>query len=155
MLLIVTEGADRTTGTELTPINHNRNCTGTAEVGIKRGATGGSTNGATTIYTIRSGATGVASKTVASGAGRAINEFILKQNTKYVVSVTTYAATQVSLELDWYEHIDKNNVIMPSVSASISSSVSPSSSISPSASISPSLSLSLSPSISPSISPST
>jgi hypothetical protein len=108
MLLLVTEGADRTGTNLLAAVNHARNSTSTAGVVVHRAYSGGTTDGATTIYTKRVGSTGVASKTISSGGSRAVNEYILKQNTKYIVSVTTYAAVNVSLELDWYEHTDKS-----------------------------------------------
>jgi hypothetical protein len=106
MLMVITEGASHTDGTALAEINRNRNSSNEAGVAVARAPTNGS-DGSTTIFSIRTGATGVASKTVASGGARGQNEFILKQNTKYVVAVTTYAAVQVSLDLNWYEHTNK------------------------------------------------
>jgi len=157
MYVVVTEGADRTTGTELTPINHNRNITATAEVRVLRGATGGTTDGATTIFAERVGST-TSGPFGGGGLGKGGNarEFLLRQNTRYVVSVTTYAAVYVSLELDWFEHTNSYDRILPSVSPSASPSLSPSISPSLSASLSPSLSSSVSPSasLSPSLSPS-
>jgi hypothetical protein len=152
LLVVVTEGADRVGTTRLTTINHNRNCTSTGETLVHRGVTGGTTDGATTVYTVRVGATGLGARAEVPGMDRAVNEFVLKQNTKYVITVTTYAAVQVSLELDWYEHSDINDAFNISESASISPSVSQSLSPSKSPSLSLSISLSLSPSISPSIS---
>ena len=105
MLVIVTEGSDRTDGTALSEINRNRVGTpAAAGTIVTRTPTGGDTDGATTILTTRVGSTGVGSKTLSGGGARGTNEYILKPNTKYVVSVTTYAAVFVSLELDWYEH---------------------------------------------------
>ena len=108
MLIAVTEGADRTGTTGLSCVNHNRNSAATATTTIHRGATEGTTDGATAIYSIRSGSTGSAGKAVDAGDSRALNEYILKSNTKYVVSVTTYGDAFISLELDWYEHTNKN-----------------------------------------------
>lgn len=108
MTALVTEGSDRTDGTAITEINHHRSSTNTAGVVVTHTPTGGTTDGAVTLFSLRDGATGVASKTIASGSGRATNEYILKKNTKYVISVTTYAAVYVTLELDWYEHEDSN-----------------------------------------------
>ena len=108
MLLLVTEGSDRVDGTALAEINRNRVGTPkTAGTIVTRTPTDGATDGATTILTTRVGSTGVGSKTLSGGGARGTNEFILKPNTKYVVSVTTYAAVYVSLELEWYEHTDK------------------------------------------------
>lgn len=105
MLLLVTEGSNKVDGTALAEINRNRVGTPkTAGTIVTRTPTGGDTDGATTILTTRVGSTGVGSKTLSGGGARGTNEYILKPNTKYVVSVTTYAAVFVSLELDWYEH---------------------------------------------------
>ncbi len=105
LLVLVTEGANRTTGVALTPMNRRRVGTpATAMVTVKRGATGGTTDGATTIKHIRFGVTDKFSGALGELRGR--NEYILKPNTTYVIAVTTYAAVNVSLHLDWYEHID-------------------------------------------------
>ena len=109
MLVVITEGSDRTDGTALAEINRNRVGTPTsATVIVTHTPTGGTTDGATTIMNHRSGATGVGSKTIAAGGARGGNEFVLKPNTKYVIAVTTYADVWVSLDLDWYEHTDHN-----------------------------------------------
>lgn len=106
--LTVTEGADRTGVTPLTAINHDRNSGRAATMVIHRGISGGSTDGAVVVFAIRTGATGQASKTIAPGSGRAESEYILKQDTKYVVAAETFAAgVHVSLVLDWYEHTAK------------------------------------------------
>ena len=107
MTVLVTEGSDRVDGTALAEINRNRNSTNIAGVIVTRTPTGGSTDGATVLFNTRVGATSVASKTIDSGTSRGNSEYVLKQNTKYVISVTTYAAVQVSLHLDWYEHTSK------------------------------------------------
>lgn len=107
MQMLVTEGSDRTDGIALSEVNRDRQSSKTAGTIITRTPTSGSTDGATTIRTIRSGATGVGSKTISAGAGRGSSEFILKRNTKYVIAVTTYADVYVSLHLDWYEHTPK------------------------------------------------
>lgn len=109
MLILVTEGSDRTDGTALVEINRRRIGTPTsATVVVTRTPTGGATDGALTIFTKRVGATGVGSKTISGGGSRGVNEYILKPNTKYVMAVTTYAAVSVSFCIDWYEHIDVN-----------------------------------------------
>ena len=108
ILLTITEGADRTGTTLLSAINHNRNSDNAAGLTVHRGVSGGTTDGAVTILTKRSGATGVGGK-ILSGAGeRDNNEYILKQNTKYIILVQTFADVHDSLELDWYEHTDKH-----------------------------------------------
>ena len=106
---LVTEGADRTTGAALDEMNRNRVGTPTvATTTVLRGATGGSTNGATTLLNIRNGITNVGGKNIEGGALRSSNEWILKPNTKYVISITTYAAVYASILLNWYEHTNKN-----------------------------------------------
>lgn len=109
MEIIITEGADRTGSTPLTVINHRRVGTPTASTtivhrGIVVPSPDTGTDGAITISSLRVGATGQGSKTVEGGRG--VEEFILKQDTKYVISVETFANIHVTLHLDWYEHTD-------------------------------------------------
>ena len=106
---LITEGADRVAGTPLTVINRNRVGTpADATVTVSRSPTDGSTDGTVTLLHLRLGATGVGNKTLTSGGNRGINEYVLKPNTKYIVSCTTYADVYVSMCLDWYEHQNKN-----------------------------------------------
>jgi hypothetical protein len=105
--IVITEGADRNGTNALVEINNNRNSATTATTVMHRAVSGGTTDGAVTIFSHRSGSTGVGSKTVSAGGGRAENEFVLKQNTKYIVTITTYAAVYVSAIFDFYEHTDK------------------------------------------------
>ncbi len=102
--LVVTEGSDRDDGGALSEINRDRNSAETSDVIVTTTPVNGSTDGATTILSIRAGATGQGAKTVEGGGSRGQNEFILKQNTKYVIAVTTFAAIYVTLELNWYSH---------------------------------------------------
>ena len=105
---LVTEGSDRTDGAALAEMNRRRVGTpDAATVIVTRTPTGGDTDGAVTLFTKRSGITSVASKNVEGGGARSLNEWILKPNTKYVISVTTYAVVYVTCELDWYEHTDR------------------------------------------------
>jgi hypothetical protein len=106
LYLVITEGSDRTGTNLLTSYNRNRNSKTKSGCTIHRAVSGGSTDGATTIRTWRGGATGVASKVVAASGMRGSNEWILKKNTKYVISATTYSAVYVSVGWDWYEHIN-------------------------------------------------
>lgn len=107
VLVVVTEGADRTGTTLLTPINRNRVGTpNVATVAVHRDVSGGSTDGATTIRNVRFGKTDKFSGQISEQRGQ--NEYVLKPNTKYVIAVTTYADDVfVSLNIDWYEHEDK------------------------------------------------
>ena len=105
---LVTEGADRVAGTNLPAVNRRRVGTPpSSTVTVSRTPTDGTTDGATILYSRRSGITSVASKNVEGGFARGVHEWVLKPNTKYIVSITTYAEVYVSLLLDWYEHTDK------------------------------------------------
>ena len=106
---LVTEGSDRVDGTALSEVNRRRVGTPTsATVIVTRTPTGGATDGATILFSMRHGITNVASKNVESGSARATNEWILKPSTKYIVSITSYASTYATCLLDWYEHTDKD-----------------------------------------------
>ncbi len=100
----VTEGADRDGDTELDTINKDRDSSVSPKTSAHRGVSSGSTDGSTTIFKSRAGATGSAAKTVMTGDVTAKEEFILKQNTKYVIAVETFGTIYVTLLLDWYEH---------------------------------------------------
>lgn len=106
MLMVVTEGADRTGTTPLTPINRNRVGTpAVADVAVHRNVSGGATDGAVTIKNVHVGITDEPSSETSQNRGQ--NKYVLKPNTKYIVAITTYAAVTVSLHLDWYEHEDR------------------------------------------------
>lgn len=108
MQILITEGADRIGTTTLISHNRNRNNTTTnAGLVIHRGTSGGTTDGATALWTHRSGASSLGALAASPGQARG-EEFVLKQNTKYVIAVTTYANVYVTFDLDWYEHTDRN-----------------------------------------------
>ena len=101
---LVTGDADRTAGTPLTVINRRRVGTpAVSETTVSRTPTSGNTDGATILFSDRNGATSTGSRTVATSSTRDVAEWILKPNTKYVISVTTYANVYVTCKLDWYE----------------------------------------------------
>jgi hypothetical protein len=105
MDVLITEGADKTGTNALAEINRRR--VGTppaATVVAHRVVSGGTTDGAVTILSRRGGATAAGSRTVSPGASRGDNEFVLKPNTKYIITVTTYADSWVTFAADWYEH---------------------------------------------------
>jgi len=106
MQIVIKEGADRNGTNLLSAYNRNRNSTNKAGVIIHRAASGGTTDGATTLFSLRGGSTNVAGKTISGGSARDTNEWVLMQNTKYIVTVTTYANVYVSAIFDWYEHTD-------------------------------------------------
>lgn len=104
---LVTEGSDRDDGVSLEAVNRRRvGALSIAETIVTRTPTGGTTDGAIILFNMRNGITGVAGKSVEAGQAQATNEWILKPNTKYVISVTTYADVYVSCILDWYEQED-------------------------------------------------
>lgn len=98
------EGADRTDSSALTAINNDRNSATTATVTVHRGVAGGSTDG-TAIWQSSGGA---ATQQFRAGAeNREEAEIILKQNTKYVLKVTSGTAGNIcAVKLRWYEHIN-------------------------------------------------
>jgi len=101
---LVTGDSDRNAGTALTVVNRRRvGSPAAATTTVSRTPTGGTTDGATILFSKRSGITGAGSKSVESSFGRDVNEWVLKPNTKYVVSITTYAAVYATCQLDWYE----------------------------------------------------
>jgi hypothetical protein len=105
---LVTEGSDRTDGTALAELNRNRTGTPTAAtVIVTRTPTGGTTDGATSLFSMRNGITQQGGKSQEGGNARATNEWVLAPNTKYVVAITTYAAVYATMILDWYEHTDR------------------------------------------------
>lgn len=104
---LVTGDGDRTAGTNLPTNNRRRVGTPAAStVTVSRTPTGGTTDGAAVLFSRRAGITGAGSKSVEGSNSREMNEWILKPNNKYVVSITTYADVYVTCKLDWYEHTD-------------------------------------------------
>lgn len=109
LYVTVTEGADRTGTNLLQPRNRQRHLsTDNPLTVIHRAYSGGSTNGAVTLFSRRSGSTGVAGKVIAPGSSRGNSEWPLDIDTKYVVAVTTYANVFVTAGFDWYEHTEKD-----------------------------------------------
>lgn len=96
------EGADRTGTSAQTTYNRQRNSGNTAGLTIHKGTSGGTTDGTKIVW--RKSGTGTAGGKLAGFVGSG-SERVLKQNTKYVLRLTSAAASNdVSLELDWYEH---------------------------------------------------
>jgi len=88
--------------------NNNRNSSNSGTVAINTFGSGGS-NG--TLIEAQSGgfATGNgANLRLGGGEGRADNEWILKQNTKYLVRAESFTdANNIQLNMTWYEHTNK------------------------------------------------
>jgi hypothetical protein len=103
--LVITEAADRDGTAEQTVFNNDRNSATTATMKIHKGVSGGTTNG-TTIFTHASGtATNQSRDDTATGNGE---EIILKQNTKYLLIITSGTnGNLVNVRFEWYEHTNK------------------------------------------------
>ena len=107
-LVTITEGADRTGTNLLTCVNRNRNSSTMPTMVMHRAVSGGTTDGATTMWTHRAGATNSGGQSGSPGGSRGIEEFILKQNTKYIITIETFADVYVTFDVDFYEHTSKN-----------------------------------------------
>ncbi len=84
--------------------NNNRNSSNVAGVTIAKGLTGGTTDG-TLLKTYKDGSSSGGSKTSSSTRE---GEVILKQNTKYILRVTSStAANLTNVKMEWYEHTNK------------------------------------------------
>lgn len=96
------EGSDKT-GTTLQGVgNSNRNSATVAGVTIHKGTSGGTTDG-TLIHQYKGGAASAQSR--APTDTRNDEEIILKQNTKYILRITSGTnANLTNVNLSWYEH---------------------------------------------------
>ena len=97
------EGDDYSGGTAVTAVNRNRNSTNTAGVAITHTDTDQGAGTGTLLWTFSGGA----NKAVTT-AGSDRHEFILKQNTSYLIEVVASLNDIAHIELDWYEHEDKS-----------------------------------------------
>lgn len=99
---VLYEGTDRTGSTGLSEINNDRNSVNVAAVTVHRGVAGGTTDG-TAIWQ-QSGGSATAQFRGGTTTGEA-SEIILKQNTKYILRVTSGTAGNIcSVKIRWYEH---------------------------------------------------
>ena len=99
------EGSDKTGTAAQTVGNNNRNSATVATTTIHKGTSGGTTDG-TLAYFYKGGAATQQSRT-GTVAGNA-EEIILKQNTKYILRVTSGTnANLTNIKLEWYEHTNK------------------------------------------------
>jgi hypothetical protein len=99
------ESTTRTGTTDVASGNNNRNSTDTATVTIYKGA---STDGAdgTQLHIYKGGASSQQSRQ-ATGA-RNDTEIILKQNTSYLLRVTSGTNSNLTnIRLEWYEHANR------------------------------------------------
>jgi hypothetical protein len=102
------EGADRDGTTLQTVGNNNRNSSKVAAVTVHKGYSGGSTDGAR-IHLYKGGSASAQSR--GATAARNDSEIILRQNTKYILRVTSgTAANLTNIRMEWYEHTDKSDL---------------------------------------------
>lgn len=100
-------------GNALTPYNRNRNSSNTSGLLVCHTPADNSSSSSGETVEVRLGArawgaTGQGSNPGFGGGTRGTSEWMLKQNTSYLLRVTSQAATNVcSIELDWYEHTNK------------------------------------------------
>lgn len=96
------EAGDRTGTTGQTILNSDRNSATVSGLTIHKGTSGGTTDG-TMIYTLSSGSSTAQSRQpMAAERG---NEIILKQNTKYILRITSGTASNLTnVYFAWYEH---------------------------------------------------
>ena len=100
------EGTDSTGGTSITAFNNNRNSVNTSGMTITH--TPVITTAGTLIKSRKAGTSTAAFRT--SGLIRDDNEFIAKQNTKYLIRITSNVnSNYVSGSLFWYEHTNLSN----------------------------------------------
>lgn len=99
---VLYEGADRAGTAAQTPWNANRNSAATPTTAVHKGTSGGTTDGSA-LVSYASGSASNQSKGAANSDHQ--NEIILKQNTKYLLRVTSgTAGNLVNVAFNWYEH---------------------------------------------------
>jgi len=93
-------------GVPVTPLNNNRNDTGSSILTLTKGVSVGSDLG-TTISSMKVGGTGF--KTVTGGGDTRSEEIILKQDTTYLREfISSSDDNIVSFRAMWFEHTDRN-----------------------------------------------
>ena len=102
------EGTTKTdvSGNRITPMNRNRNSTNTSGLTICHTPAG--SEAAAAALTQYFGASATGGRVAQGGSVNTRAEFILKQNTAYLLRCTSRAdGNAVSIILDWYEHAAK------------------------------------------------
>lgn len=95
-------------GNRLTPVNRNRNSSNTSGLTICH-TPGGSGDGNLIAEAIFGLDAGVVVQSPIGGQTGGRHEFVLKQNTAYLLRVTSGTdGNRISIVLDWYEHTAKN-----------------------------------------------
>jgi len=103
------EGADRVGDVAQTAYNSNRTSATTPTLVIHKAITGAGSTDGTLIWTRSSGSSSGQRRTgmEATRGG----EKILKQNTKYIIRITSGTASNLTnIDLEWYEHTDKSDL---------------------------------------------
>lgn len=96
------EGSDKIGTTLQAAGNNNRNSSTTAGVTVHKGTSGGTTDG-TQLHIFKGGSATNQAKS-ASDTGNN-EELVLKQNTKYILRVTSASdGNLTNVKLEWYEH---------------------------------------------------
>lgn len=107
--IVFVEGSTHTGGTVMPPRNRNRN-TGDGAGGVIVAHTPGGVAGAPTeIFSCQFGIpTSGGGRGGGGGTQQGRSEFILKQNTKYLLTVTALSANDnnICVSIDWYNHIN-------------------------------------------------
>ena len=100
------EDSARTGGTAMAAINRQRNAPPPAGVTVTH-TPGGAAGAPTTMFTCQFGIPTVGGgKGGGGGTQQGRSEFVLKQNTKYLLTVTALSANDnnICVSIDWYEH---------------------------------------------------
>ena len=94
-------------GNAITPFNRNNNSTNTSDLTICH-TPAGSQAGAANLAQYMGAAT-TSGKAASGGGTSSRGEFILLQNSSYLIRVTSRADNNaLNIVLDWYEHTNKN-----------------------------------------------
>ena len=92
-------------GSEVTPLNNNRNSSNTSSITLTSGVT--ATGDGTLISKSKWGGTGF--KVVTGGAGARADELVLKQDTTYLRKFISGSDNNIiSFKAMWYEHTSKS-----------------------------------------------
>lgn len=105
-LISLVEGTTKTGGTAMNEINLNRNSANTAEIVITH-TPGGVAGSPITLFSCQFGnATLSGGRGGLGGVVAERQEFVLKQNTSYLLTVTALSANpnNICVTISWYEH---------------------------------------------------
>lgn len=106
--ILLVEDTARTDGTAMAAINRNRNSATVAGITVAH-TPGGVAGAPTTMFSCQFGIpTSGGGRGGGGGTQQGRSEFVLKQNTKYLLTVTALSANDnnICVSIDWYEHIN-------------------------------------------------